>query len=146
MGQEASKLVDIVRRRIRELRIARGLTQAQVCESAGISVDAVTRIESGSRAPELRTIELLALALGVAPREFFEGTSPPQPPTASVGVRRMIALLESQSDDMLILAEGVLSGLVRASRRCAHPTTPRAHVEAEAPKRSRRKKRARGRA
>jgi len=115
--EEPSKLAATVRRRIREIRVERGLTQAQVCERAGISIDAVTRIESGRRQPELRTIELLAIALGVAPTAFFEGAPEARSNPVPVVVRRMVALIESLPDDAQLLAEGVLSGLVRAVRR-----------------------------
>jgi transcriptional regulator with XRE-family HTH domain len=120
MGQEApSTLAATVRRRIREIRVERGLTQAQLCERAGISVDAVTRIENGRRQPELRTIELLAVALGVAPSAFFEGVTPPSARTAvkPIAMRRIVAQLETLPADTLALADGVLTGLVRAMRQ-----------------------------
>ena len=39
----------VVREKIRTLRLERGLTQETFCERAQISVDAVSRIEGGSR-------------------------------------------------------------------------------------------------
>src|SRR5690606_13234075 len=54
--REVGSLSDRVQRHIRELRKERGLTQEQVCELAGVSVDAVTRIESGTRTPTLPTL------------------------------------------------------------------------------------------
>jgi transcriptional regulator with XRE-family HTH domain len=64
-GAPTKTIEAAVRARIRELRTARGLTQEQLCEHAGISIDAITRIESGSRTPTLSTLASIAKALGV---------------------------------------------------------------------------------
>ncbi len=106
-------LDEIVRRRIRELRVERGLTQEQLCERAGISVDAVSRIEGGSRVPTLDTIERLARAFGVSPMNFLERASAPKSRTTP-HLRRVLALLEGQPEEVQRLAEQFVSVLVRA--------------------------------
>jgi transcriptional regulator with XRE-family HTH domain len=52
--------------RVRRLRVDRGLTQRQLAEQAGVSVDAIHTIERGRKYPRRSTIQLLARALGVA--------------------------------------------------------------------------------
>jgi len=113
----AGKLAALVQRRIRELRLAQELTQQELCERAGISVDAITRIESGKRVPELATIEAIANALGVSVFSLFEGHTPPPKYVIPPPMRRMMTLLERQPSEFLTLAEGVVNGLVKASRQ-----------------------------
>lgn len=56
---------------IRALRHARGWSLEQLAEAAGLSRDAVVRIEQGSRNPRLGTTEQLATALGVGLAEII---------------------------------------------------------------------------
>lgn len=55
-----------VRRRLRELRSAQGLTLLQVAERAKIDVSTLSRLESGKRRLALDHIPVLAAALGVS--------------------------------------------------------------------------------
>ncbi|WP_273727828.1 helix-turn-helix domain-containing protein [Brucella gallinifaecis] len=48
-----------------------GLTQSQLAEAADISVDMVTKIETGTSGARFPVIEKLARALNVDPAEFF---------------------------------------------------------------------------
>ncbi len=59
-------------KRIRELRMRAGLSQEDLAESAQISVDFVSLIERGINAPSFETLERLATALGLAPRDLFD--------------------------------------------------------------------------
>ena len=47
------------------------LTQSELAEQSGLSVDMVAKVETGATAPSFRTIEGLAKALRVDPAEFF---------------------------------------------------------------------------
>jgi DNA-binding XRE family transcriptional regulator len=55
--------------RVRELRLARGLSQAQLAEVSGLSVRTIQRIERGAN-PGLESMRLLAAALGVELEEL----------------------------------------------------------------------------
>ena len=68
-----------VRRRLRELRTARGLTLQQVAERARIDVSTLSRLEAGKRRLALDHIPALAGALGVSADELLR-TAPPQDP------------------------------------------------------------------
>ncbi len=57
--------------RISQLRIKAGLTQAKLAEGADLSVDLISRIERGDRAPSLESLEKLAGALNVDPAELL---------------------------------------------------------------------------
>jgi transcriptional regulator with XRE-family HTH domain len=65
--------------RLRAARKAAGLTQARLAERAGLQTNSVSLMESGSLAPTLTTLFLLARAIGLAPRDLldFEDESPP---------------------------------------------------------------------
>lgn len=76
-----------VRRRLRELRSARGLTLAQVAERASIDLSTLSRLESGKRRLALDHIPALAAALGVSADELL-GAAPPQDPRVRGRPRR----------------------------------------------------------
>lgn len=63
--------------RIRDLRLAAGLTQAALAEQAGITQPAITRIENGETAPQLETLAGIAAVLGTSVRVLVCGQAPP---------------------------------------------------------------------
>ena len=68
-----------VRRRLRELRVDRGLTLQQVAERASIDLSTLSRLESGKRRLAIDHIPALSAALGVSADELL-ATAPPQDP------------------------------------------------------------------
>ena len=76
-----------VRRRLRELRTARGLTLEQVSGRANIDVSTLSRLESGKRRLALDHIPALASALGVSADELL-GAPPAQDPRIRSRPRR----------------------------------------------------------
>lgn len=56
---------------LKALRMARGLTQAVLGDTAGMSEEWVRKMERGDGAPSFQTIETLAQALNVTPLELF---------------------------------------------------------------------------
>lgn len=57
--------------RLRELREARGLTQAQLAHLLGKSLETISNFERGKTLPSLVTLEQLAGVLGVSMQDFF---------------------------------------------------------------------------
>ncbi|MEV0419346.1 helix-turn-helix domain-containing protein [Streptosporangium canum] len=51
--------------RLREVRVARNLTQAEVAKRAGISQPALSRIELGGGVPTLEMLDRIGRAIGV---------------------------------------------------------------------------------
>jgi DNA-binding XRE family transcriptional regulator len=77
-SQKGLDMADIKKRlgtRMGQLRIRAGLTQAKLAEKAHLSVDLISRIERGERAPSLESIESIARVLGAEPMELlnFQG-------------------------------------------------------------------------
>ena len=75
--KETSQLREKFGNRVRLLRSDRGLTQEQLAERAGISVDFLSLIERGKNSPSFENLEPLADALGVSVAHLFsfEGRS-----------------------------------------------------------------------
>lgn len=68
-------------RRLEELRSNAGLTQYALAKRAGVSKQAISRLEMGVNEPAWETVQLLALALGVDCRVFTDpDVSIPEPP------------------------------------------------------------------
>ncbi len=66
-----------LRFRIKELREARGLSQAALAEHVGVRQATINDLENGhSRQDTLALLEKLAHALGVEPGELFERRPP----------------------------------------------------------------------
>jgi transcriptional regulator with XRE-family HTH domain len=57
---------------VRRLREAKGLSQGALAADAGIYQELISRIENGAANPELDTLDRIADALGVKPRELFD--------------------------------------------------------------------------
>src|SRR5258707_6534924 len=71
---EAKDDVDVlVRRRLRQLRMQRGLTLEDVAQAARIDVSTLSRLESGKRRLALDHLPRLAAALSVSTDELVRG-------------------------------------------------------------------------
>jgi transcriptional regulator with XRE-family HTH domain len=57
--------------RLKELRIRRALTQYELADRAGISTNALNRIELNKAEPHMSTLRKLAKALDVVPAELI---------------------------------------------------------------------------
>ena len=62
--------------RLKELREAAGLSQAELGERARITRVQVNRLESGKRSPNWSTVQALAKALGVKCDAFEDAPTP----------------------------------------------------------------------
>ncbi|MDT0276073.1 helix-turn-helix domain-containing protein [Blastococcus goldschmidtiae] len=60
-------------RRLRQLRIERALTQAELAVSSGVGKATIARVESGVVVPQLRTVRSMATALDVSPQTLTHG-------------------------------------------------------------------------
>jgi transcriptional regulator with XRE-family HTH domain len=65
--------------RVRELRMAAGMTQEDLAERCGLFRTYMSRIETGRANPTLTMIDALAASLGVPITTLFE-RDPPGPP------------------------------------------------------------------
>lgn len=58
--------------KITEVRLRKKLTQAELAERIGVSVESISRLERGVSFPSLKTIVKMSNALGVQIKEFFD--------------------------------------------------------------------------
>jgi transcriptional regulator with XRE-family HTH domain len=67
-----------VGRRLRELRIKRGLSIRVLAEQSGLNVNTLSLIENGKTSPSVSTLQQIAAALGLPINTFFETQAHPQ--------------------------------------------------------------------
>lgn len=89
--------------RIKTLRQARGLTQAQLAERCGYEPLTVSRFERGTYAPGIDTLTAIAEVLGTSVQDFFSesGTAQVKPDT----IRHEITDLIYATNDVETLTE-----------------------------------------
>jgi len=113
-------LKKVVSARIKALRLEQGLTQEKLCERAEISVDAVNRIETGTRVPTIDTLEKVAAALGTSVTDLLH-RAPPKPAKTPAPVRRLLALVENES----AAVQETIEEIVRAALRLTKTPRPK---------------------
>ena len=62
----------IVRYKIKEIRVDRGISQRKLAELSGLSHSTISYIESGKREPTVQVLCEIALALQIDTRLLFE--------------------------------------------------------------------------
>lgn len=62
--------------RIRQIRKAAKLTQERLAEKSGLSVEYISRMERGLAQPSFKTIDLMADALNVTAKDFWDFNAP----------------------------------------------------------------------
>jgi transcriptional regulator with XRE-family HTH domain len=77
------------------IRAARGLTQEELAQASGVSVDTISRLERGTHATARRsTLQALALALGIDPARLLGIAPPEQDTTGAEQLRRAVRALD----------------------------------------------------
>ena len=70
-----NRLMEANGARLRQLRRERAWSQRDLARHSGVSQDTITRLETGQREAQPRTMRRLAEALGVEPRELMKRSS-----------------------------------------------------------------------
>ncbi|SMF84126.1 DNA-binding transcriptional regulator, XRE-family HTH domain [Tistlia consotensis] len=96
-------------RAIRHHRERTGLTQLQLGEAIGRSLQAVGNIERGKSFPELETLEAIAHALDTPVREFF----PREDPKSEDAMERILARVTALSPGEREWLDAVLAAILR---------------------------------
>lgn len=112
---ELSRSIDraVLGRRIRNARLAKGMTQGQLGESAGITTAYISRIEGGDRRPEATRLEVMAGALGVSLDSLI---APEEPEQVDLEMRlqiehAQIALSAGSIDEAVTAVEAALKSM-----------------------------------
>lgn len=78
-GAAPEPVAERVRRRLRELRVQRGMTLEAIASRASIDVSTLSRLESGKRRLALDHLPALAAALGVTADDLLSAPQRPDP-------------------------------------------------------------------
>lgn len=97
---------------VRAHRAARGWSQPQLADEAGISEVWLRRIERGTASPSFETIEAVAKALGVQPAELFGGR-PTVEASAASAFAALVAKITGRSEADLKRFAGLIDYLDR---------------------------------
>ena len=81
MTQPAAKALG---KRIKDLRVDKGWTQAALAEALGCESMTVSRYERGEYAPSVEVLEQIATALGVGVGDFFSAQKEVEPTAAKL--------------------------------------------------------------
>ena len=121
-------VAETIAARIRGLRAARGWSLEKLAEQAGLSRDAVVRIEGGSRNPRLGTTEALASALGVSLADVIGAPEVSSDPRIET-IRAHLAQVEPELADRVVAAVvGFCSGAGRTARARKAPRATRSRA------------------
>ena len=102
-------------RQVQALRDAKGLTQEQLAERIGRSVDTVSNIERGVNATRIEVAYQIAVELGVSLPDLFTFHATAAPSScASAALRNLIEECDQETADQLLAL--VRIGLVLANR------------------------------
>lgn len=104
-----SELKKLLGRRIREIRIARNLTQEDLSELTDIGASSISKIESGHFHPTDENLERIAKALKVEPYKLYMFNH--QKDTKAL-LQDIQTMLNKATDDEIKLAYKVLSGIL----------------------------------
>jgi transcriptional regulator with XRE-family HTH domain len=96
--------------RLQAARQARGLTQSEVAEKAGLSNKFLSRVESGHATPSVLVAAAIAEALGTSLDALVDVRAKPENPR----ITALLALLRDRSNAELDQAERLLGALFRA--------------------------------
>jgi transcriptional regulator with XRE-family HTH domain len=118
---EHEEVVERFARRLREVRVERGMTQAELARRAEVTATYVSKLESAGAAPGIDLVEKLAMALGVGFTELI----PSPPPADLLAVSReqaqelFIALLKMADQQTFAMLNPFLALLVESSGKRA---------------------------
>lgn len=90
-------------RRLRQLRLDRGLSQAALSEGAGITPEYVSRLERGLVNPSMAVLARVAESLGVEVRELFDFRTSKSHRDTTLARLERVAAAANGDDRQLIL-------------------------------------------
>jgi transcriptional regulator with XRE-family HTH domain len=123
MGKRKTKKRDPVvgrfAQRLRELRVLRGITQADLAASAEVSVSYVSELESGDTSPGIDLVARLAKALGTTLGDLLPGNDAPESldELKERSRRAFEELLKTADREALLTLAPILALLIESSGR-----------------------------
>lgn len=114
-----AEIVQLFAARLRELRVSRGLTQAELAREARVTAAYIWRLESGGTAPGIDLVDRLAKALGTTPADLLPASAPADTPDLLRARARSIfeKLLETADRETLLMLNPLLARLAESPTR-----------------------------
>lgn len=106
-------------KRLRELRVERGMTQAELAAKADVTATYVSRLEAAGAAPGIDLVDKLARALGVAAADLLAGGTPADPDAVvrEQAEKLFAALLEAADRQTFALLNPFLALMLDAAAK-----------------------------
>lgn len=125
MGKRSAKkrepVVRLFARRLREVRLGRGMTQADLAAAAGVSVTYVSELEGAATTPGIDLVARLARTLGTTAGDLLPGEEPPDSLDAlKEHVRGLSEELLAAADREALLTLAPILALVLETARKRH--------------------------
>jgi len=102
---------------IREFRRARGLTQAKLAKSAGVTVSQISNVERGDGLPSLATLYKISRAVRITLPELFRFDAKPIGQDRAGRLAKLMALADGRRPEELDLAIELLQVVWGTRRR-----------------------------
>jgi transcriptional regulator with XRE-family HTH domain len=114
-----ANLPNSIAERIRDLRQAKSWSQERLADEAGLSTNAISRIERGDRGPRLETVAQIATALNMPLSKLVDfGEPAPRSSRAKDDLTRSgEQLLEKLSPELTKAVIAAIRGLAKAQPR-----------------------------
>jgi transcriptional regulator with XRE-family HTH domain len=115
------EVVERFARRLKELRLQRGMTQAELAKRARVTTTYISKLESAGAAPGIDLVEKLAVALGAELNDLIPLSLPQDTSAAARNRARELfeELLELADQQTFSLLNPLLALLVEASGKRA---------------------------
>ena len=114
-----SNVAVLLGKRVRELRVARGLSQELLAERAGLSVPTLSRIERGSHDAAVDKIVAIMNALGVRADSLFEPviSADDKPDRLAQALRATRLLAPEDQERAAVILEAFVGGATGPDKR-----------------------------
>lgn len=110
----SERLQALFGRRLRQLRVERGLSQATLAERIDVTPEYVSRIERGRVGPSMEILSRLGRALGVDVRDLFDFDVHPARRDPTVARLEQVATAATGEDRQVILR---IAEIIATSKR-----------------------------
>ena len=107
---------ELISRRIRELRVERGLSQAQLAERADTTMPYINHIEKGRKKPSLEMLISIAVALDVSIDTLLHGNQVSQQNSCSLEINDLLADCDVYEQRVLIQMLKALKQILKDER------------------------------
>jgi transcriptional regulator with XRE-family HTH domain len=113
------EIVRLFAQRLRETRLMRGMTQAELARQANVSVTYISQLESADTAPGIDLVDRLAKALGASVPDLLPVSAPPDTLTVlrNQSKRMFEELMKASDAEVYAILNPFLAHLVESTTK-----------------------------